>query len=289
MFSKSYFSQMLLPSNWSRKSEGTVRLHEHINIIEQCSKEVTESISSNLIIPYGTRPRERIHIIGSDLPKSSPIYIHFHGGYWQESIVTAENNLLIAKHLYNNNIKTIIVGYELCPTVTLSEIADNVEKALIICLEYAKTHETKGIFLSGHSAGGQIVAMLFKSFLPSLPVEDQSLFKKAFLLSGVFDLTAVQKSSLNDLLRLDETSALKESPLHQNLKASYCELVFVVAKYDSPKLIQQSEDMYLQTTKLGFKAEYIFLENTDHFDLIEGYNDEENVLTKLVVKYCTNK
>ena len=72
-----------------------------------------------------------------------PILIHIHGGYWQEETVTPKNHSFIAKCLHKNKIKSIFIGYELCPKVTLREISKNIEIAVQKCLAYAKKHKSR--------------------------------------------------------------------------------------------------------------------------------------------------
>lgn len=70
------------------------------------------------------------------------------------------------------------------------------------------------IYVSGHSAGGQIVAMLmatnWKGLDKELPVD---LVKGASAISGLFDLTPFRLSYLNEVLGLDDTAARRNSPV----------------------------------------------------------------------------
>ncbi|XP_028137455.1 kynurenine formamidase [Diabrotica virgifera virgifera] len=289
MFPNSYLDHLINPSFWSRSSCGVERLVKHVEFIEKHSKIVLENTPHELNVPYGTESREILNIIGTDLPEGSPIFIHVHGGYWQEQLVRSDNGIFIAKNLYSNGIKSIFVGYELCPKVTLEKLGLNIEIALKKCLEYAKKHGTSGIYLAGHSAGAQIISMLFKSFIPSLSKEDQSLFKAAFLITGVYDVTAVLHTNLNDLLHLDQQTAVNASPLYQDLRNTNCHMVVVTAKFDTPRLILQGEDMYKYLKGKGFSTEYIFLDDLDHFDAIECLYNKESELTKNMIKCCTTK
>lgn len=68
----------------------------------------------------------------------SPIVIHIHGGYYQEESITYSNNGFISNVLYQNGIKTILLGYELCPQQTLSELLQHLQIGLRECIKYAK-------------------------------------------------------------------------------------------------------------------------------------------------------
>ncbi|KAJ8969542.1 hypothetical protein NQ314_001694 [Rhamnusium bicolor] len=223
-------------------------------------------------------------IIQSD----APVFIHIHGGYWQEESITHNINSFIAKYLHKYNIKSIYIGYELCPKVTLQQIFNNIEKAVTKCLEYARKHKSRGLHLSGHSAGAHLVAGLFENFIPSLPKEDKILFKSAFLLCGVYDLVPLITTQINIPLKLDETSAKAASPIYQNLSADGTVFYVVAAEHDSPAFVEQAKKMTEHLLSLGIKTDYVFISNVDHFDIIEKLIEEEYELSKLLINVINN-
>ncbi|KAJ8942779.1 hypothetical protein NQ318_002939 [Aromia moschata] len=62
-----------------------------------------------------TRIRWDENRIGTNGIRDAPFFIHIHGGYWQEQSITHVTNAFIAKSLYKSSIKSILIGYELCP------------------------------------------------------------------------------------------------------------------------------------------------------------------------------
>lgn len=69
--------------------------------------------------------------------------MYIHGGYWQEKDISRETSRFVAKSLYINKIKTVIVGYDLCPDVTLTQITKQIQKAFKYCLDYCEQHNSK--------------------------------------------------------------------------------------------------------------------------------------------------
>nr|XP_023029611.1 kynurenine formamidase [Leptinotarsa decemlineata] len=281
----SAFDIDLSPSYWSKRFPRERICLEHVNFITKCSEEVKNSVPNQLNIPYGQGEREVIDIYGTDLPQDAPVFIHFHGGFWQEKLIRHNLNSFIAKVLRENQIKSIFVGYELCPNVTLDDLSRNIEKALKKCLEYVK--QTRGIHLSGHSAGAQIVANLFKEFIPNLPEEERKLFKTAYLLAGIYDLMPLLKTSYNAPLKLDEQSAKRASPLWQKLIAEGTDFYVVVAEHDSPQFVEQGNKMNEYLLSLNLKSHLVTIKDVDHFDLLEKLFDSDYELTKLIVKSCS--
>ncbi|CAG9862728.1 unnamed protein product [Phyllotreta striolata] len=289
MSSKSELDVLFSPSQWCKGTRGSQRSEQHVKCIEQYSETVRETIPCKLNIPYGPGKRELIDVFGTDLPEDCPVFVHFHGGYWQVPSIRHDNNSFIAKNLHASGIKSIFIGYELCPNVTLLELLENTQKALIKCLTLINTSEISGIYLSGHSAGAQIVAALFEDFIDTLPEHQQLLFKSAFLITGLYDLEPLLGTTYNDLLGLDGDSAVRASPLRRNLKRTNCELVVIVAEYDSPKFVEQGQEMYEHIKSLGLRCEYVFQENSDHYEIIEGLYDSENELLKRIINTCLIK
>ncbi|KAJ8921839.1 hypothetical protein NQ315_008471 [Exocentrus adspersus] len=149
------------PSKWSKRLSGDEIVLKHVEVGLKNAREVQNQVPCNLNIPYGSGTREVYDIFGTDLPGEAPVFIHFHGGYWKEEIITHTSHSFIAKQLYKNKIKSIFVGYELLPKVSVEEINNNATKAVVKCLDYAKSQGSRALYLSGHSVGAQIVARLF--------------------------------------------------------------------------------------------------------------------------------
>lgn len=71
--------------------------------------------------------------------------MYVHGGYWQEKAIGRENSSFVAKALYTKKIKTVIVGYDLCPDVTLEQIIQQIKNAFRYCIDYCKQHNSKQV------------------------------------------------------------------------------------------------------------------------------------------------
>nr|CAI5847485.1 unnamed protein product [Callosobruchus analis] len=275
------------PSAYSKRYRREEIFQKHLEIVEKLNKEVKE-IKADLYKPYGKGKREVYHIYGTDLDNSAPIFIFIHGGYWQEAQVTHDTYVYVAKNLHKLNVKTIFIGYELCPNVTVEQIQKNVEHALGVCLEYGKNMKSRSIHLAGHSAGAQLVANLFETFIPSLPEADRKLIRTAFLLAGIYDIIPLTKTDYNEPLKLDEESAMKVSPMFKKFKKSDVRIYVIVAENDSPPFLTQGKQFHEHLIQQGLKSEHIFLKNIDHFDLMENLRHDEFELSRLIRQCVTD-
>lgn len=126
--------------------------------------------------------------------KNNPVLIFVHGGNWN----TGDKKLygFFGRNFAKKGITTVIVGYTLSPKANYDEMAIEISKAL----EWTKDNiaeyngDPNSIFLTGHSAGGHLVALVATN--PKY-LKDNSIIK------GVI---------LNDAAGLDMKHYLEEFP-----------------------------------------------------------------------------
>lgn len=71
----------------------------------------------------------------------APIFVYIHGGYWQALDKTS--SAYVVEPLYRAGHKVIVLDYDLCPTVTLEQLVDQVQRAGISIINYATSMGTK--------------------------------------------------------------------------------------------------------------------------------------------------
>lgn len=65
----------------------------------------------------------------------APLFIYIHGGYWQA--FSKETCAFCVSPLIKAGIRVIVLGYDLCPEVTLEQITKQIESAADFILNYA--------------------------------------------------------------------------------------------------------------------------------------------------------
>ena len=125
---------------------------------------------------------------------SNPVLIFVHGGNWN----TGNKNLygFIGRNFAKKGIITVIVGYTLSPKANYDDMAKQIAKAVQWTKENIANYNGNPdqIFLTGHSAGGHLVALVGTN--PKY-IKDQSIIK------GII---------LNDAAGLDMKHYLEEFP-----------------------------------------------------------------------------
>ncbi len=210
-------------------------------------------------IRYGKGAHQLIDIFPG--AESGPAVVYVHGGFWRALSKDAFSG--VAGTLSRFGITTAIVGYDLCPEVTLDRQIDEIGEALDWCFEHLASYnvDTSRLFLAGSSAGAHLLATnLFRS------VERSKRYAGACLSSGIYDVRPVMRISVNRDIGLDEASAERNSPLLQISKIS-TRLAIVVGGAESPAWISQSRELKRICDSAGCDSRLIVVPNAHHFSV----------------------
>jgi arylformamidase len=161
---------------------------------------------SELGLSYGPAERQALDIFWPASGRDAPLAIFLHGGYWQSLDRAWFSHL--AAGLTSRGVAVAMPSYDLCPTVTLAQLVEQVREAAAFL--YRRHGRPMTAF--GHSAGGHLTAMLMATDWVSrgLPA---GMIAAGFAISGLFDLAPLVATTVNGALRLDEAEARRLSPL----------------------------------------------------------------------------
>ncbi len=147
------------------------------------------------------------------------------------------------------------------------------------------------VYLCGHSAGAHLASCLIRSgWNEKFNVKVNNL-KGFFLVSGVYDLQPILKTSVNDNLKMDINEALSASP---KLSSTTCfteeekknvEILLDYGEHESNEFKKQSVDFSLHLkNNLGFiRVSSNQIDSVDHFDIIENISNDAFILTKVKI------
>ena len=128
--------------------------------------------------------------------------------------------------------------------------------------------------------------MLHTDFEKKYSVNSSSI-KGLIPVSGVFDLTPIIKTDINDNPKMDLDEAKTLSPMFKrNVYSS--NLIYILLAYgehESDAFKEQSENYYKHLNSLNFKnVNCIEIKNCDHFNIIENISEDNFSLTKEIYK-----
>ncbi len=215
-------------------------------------------------LPFGPSASETIDIY---LPDASAgersLWIFIHGGYWQAT--DKAHHAHFAQGMLAAGYAVAMPNYTLAPAVTIHTIVQQMQRMLVVLAREATALgcDPARLHLSGHSAGGQLTALL--ACLP-----EGQLIKSALPLSGVFDLTPLSHLPMGGLLGLNSPADISLlSP--QGLKPlPHIRLGVAVGGGESAEFQRQTND-YARAWDVPSRI----IPGKHHFDLLDGLNGGE--------------
>lgn len=183
------------------------------------SRLARQTLDCRLDIEFGPSASEKLDVF---LPASraqasdrgAPVVVFIHGGYWR-SLDKADHSF-IAPALTAAGACVLVPNYDLCPAVTIPEIALQMVRALAWTYREVAAYggDPSRITVVGHSAGGHLAAMMLACdwlrWSKDLPAD---LVKNALSISGLYELESVMHTPfLKDALRLTPEQVKRASP-----------------------------------------------------------------------------
>lgn len=176
------------------------------------SQAFRESSSNQLNVSYGRGDREKLDLFFPTGEEPKGLVLFVHGGYWKAFDKSSFSHL--ARGAVEMGYAVAIPSYDLCPDVKLSNITNQMQ----VALEVASERVNGPIHLTGHSAGGHLVARIGCENR-KLPEKIRSRIKHILGISGVYDLRPIRLTQMNEVLQIDAQEARSESPiLHDPLE-----------------------------------------------------------------------
>ena len=217
---------------------------------------------------YGTSRGETLDLFPARKGDGS-VLVFIHGGYWRS--LDKRDFSFLAPAWVDSGVSLVVVNYDLCPKVSIERIVQQMLAASAWLYRHAEQHgmDEERLYVSGHSAGGHLAAMMLAALWPvldrSLP---KDLYKGALAVSGIYDLRPLEHVGwLNGDLRLDEAAALKASPAALP-PATRAPLALAVGGLESSEFKRQNALLAARWKRV--LAEDLPMPGTDHFTVIDA-------------------
>jgi arylformamidase len=166
-----------------------------------------------LDIAYGSEPGERLDVFCAPQP-AGPVIVFVHGGYWRA--LDKKDHSFIAPAFTRHGACVVIPNYDLCPAVTVPHITLQVARSVAWTWHNIERFggDPRRIVVCGHSAGGQLTAMMLACLWPQLdPKLPRDVVRSALAISGLHDLDPIMRTTfLQPSLKLTPEQVAKASP-----------------------------------------------------------------------------
>jgi arylformamidase len=252
---------------------------------EARSAAVRSQYECRLDVAYGEHPRERLDVFPASA--GAPALLFFHGGYWRAS--TKERYSYVAEGVVPLGVTLVVVEYALIPTVTMGELLDQCRRAVA----HVHAHgaelgcDPSRLHLSGHSAGGHIVASLMATDWEPRGVPPEAI-RGGMSQSGLFELEPIRDCYLNDTLALSDADLAEHSPV-RHPPLVHAPLHLSVGGDEGAEFIRQTRVMEAQWASRGMPVQTVVLPGHHHYSIVESLGDPAGELADVLRQQVSSR
>lgn len=213
-----------------------------------------------------------------NLQNKPKLQVYIHGGYWQE--LSKEESCFAASNFQAHNCYFAVINYSLAPNASLSEIVEQNRQALAWLYQNADYYgyDQNEIYLSGSSAGAHLAIMMLQTDWTNyidnqyLSADGQFSFIKGICaVSGIYDLTPIAQTYINEPLQLSPLEITKNSPLLGKMTTAEinpCKVIVSYGNNETAEFKRQSQALLKKLTLLGYPVRFQEISDRNHFDVI---------------------
>jgi arylformamidase len=240
------------------------------------SQKARSTMTCHLDLRYGDMPGETVDLFPSRRGDGSCL-MFIHGGYWRS--LDKRDFSFLAPTFVSGGISLAVVNYDLCPKVSMDEIVRQMLRASRWLWLHAEEYgmDQDRLYVSGHSAGGHLTAMLMGALWPVFDSRlPKDLWKGGLAISGVYDLRPIASVDwLNVDLRLDEEAALRLSPAFVP-PATRAPVMTAVGGDESSEFLRQNA-LLGERWKSAFAGD-LTVKGANHFSVMDAMASEKGAL-----------
>jgi arylformamidase len=269
--------------DYEKEYDNRGRVPEHPQIFARWEAETkayrAACPGTDLGLSYGPSPRQTMDLFpAKDDDSMAPLAMFIHGGWWRSLDPAMFSQM--AKGPNAHGVSVAVVGYDLCPQVSIATIIEQVRAA---CLSLWR-RRGKRIFVYGHSAGGHLTACMVATDWKALDKDAPAdLCPVGYSISGLFDLAPLMHLSTNADFKLDAAEARRISPLFWPLVRGKV-LDAVVGGIESSEFLRHSKTVADDWRERGAITRYEAIPGKNHFDVCDPLLDADSAMTKRMVE-----
>ena len=227
-----------------------------------------------LDIRYGEGERQKLDVYSCG-DANAPTLVYVHGGYWQRGDKAIYG--FLAQPFVAAGVNVVVIGYDLCPAVTITRISEEIRDAMAYIWRNANdlSMNRDRITVIGHSAGGHITQMMMGTDWPAygndlppdlvkagIPVSPLSLLEPVRLTAG-----------LNAGIRMDAAEAKAQSPMLNHPPLTDAPQLVVVGGAETDEFHRQAR-MYAEAFASDTRTVGLYIvPDVDHFDELNVLSD----------------
>ncbi len=240
------------------------------------SEAARAELGGQLDVRYGDGPKQLLDVFTCGKP-DAPTLFYIHGGYWQRGDKSVYS--FLASPFVAAGVNVVVVGYDLCPSVSITRISAEMREAIAFVWRNANDLglSTDHFTVMGHSAGGHLTQMMMATDWPAYGHDLPSdLIKSGIPVSPLSYLEPVRLTVLNDGLHMDPEEAHAQSPMTQHPPLTDAPQMVVVGAAETDEFHRQAQ-MYVDAfaTQDRMITTYV-VPDVDHFDELNVLADPDS-------------
>lgn len=229
-------------------------------------------------VRYGAGTLATLDYFPCDEP-GRPLAVYLHGGYWRGR--DKMDYSFVADGLLPARLNVAVMNYDLCPSVSVAQILRQVRDGLVWLDENAATlGHARGLFAIGNSAGAHLIAAALARTerADALP---EGIVRKAYLISGIYELTPVLGITVNQEIRLTPQDVPALSPiLYPFARQTAYEVLAGTA--EPAAWVRQSQDLAMHLIDQGLAVGYHPRPDLNHYSIVEELAHPQGYIARLV-------
>ena len=248
------------------------------------SEEAVKNLTCTLDIAYGEDPIEILDIFHPAGGGPAPILVFFHGGYWRAGDKSWFR--FLAKPFVERGAMMVLPRYGLCPGVTMDKLVAQCRSALAWIFRNVDEHggDTARLFVSGHSAGGQITGMMLATDWAATEGLPADAIKGITGISGLYDLEPIRLSQVNEPLQLTEASARRNSPTALTLPSGPPPTLLAFGSLESREYGHQTATYADVVRVAGGTPMTLEVAGHHHFSILDAFGNPQHRLGHAVLE-----
>lgn len=248
-------------------------LRAAVRRLEERSAAAYRRLGPPLRFSYGTSAAERLEVFAAARP-DAPVFVFVHGGAWREGeagncAFPAEMCVAAGAHYATLDFVNVReAGGD--PRI----MAEQVRRGIAWVYRHAASFggDPERLYVGGHSSGAHLCAVALTADWQrefSLPAD---IVKGAVLMSGVYDMGPLRRSSSNPYLRFTDEIEEAMSPI-RHLERLNAPVVITYGSGDTPEFRRQSRDFFAALRQAGKPAELVEGVGLGHMEMLESFAD----------------
>jgi len=231
---------------------------------------------AKLELAYGPHPRQKLDVFSAG--PEAPVIIFFHGGYWVAGSKDARR--FPAPEWKKHGVSWVVVNYRLTPGNTLADCVADARSATTWITKCANTLGLKrdALHVVGNSAGAHLAAMVSAANWSQRPK-----ICSLGVISGLFDLSPLLRTTSQDWLRLTSKTAFELSPI-AHLPPPDMPVLIGWGGFETQAFADQSHLYAEHCRKAGNPTKVFTSPSADHFKIIGEFGTPGTPVFDLLLK-----